>query len=117
MIKMETNEIKIGFKFSMQCESLGRTYWKTYEVIGFSYGLCGGGSLNDWKTREDVLRAKKYVQIMDLPYPNHNGLEGQYKDMKNSQLSVFWEPLKELQTKIENDMKFLPEFRKYKIDL
>jgi hypothetical protein len=31
-------EIKIGFRFSKQHESLGRKYWKTYEVVGSSYG-------------------------------------------------------------------------------
>ncbi len=109
-------EIKIGFKFSKQFESFGWKYWKSYEVIGFSYGLCLEGSSYDWKTSEDVLKAKKYIQIMDLPYPNANGLKGEYEDMTNSQLSIFWEPLTELQAKIENDMRLLPEFRKYKID-
>lgn len=108
-------EIKIGFRFSKQHESLGRKYWKTYEVVGSSYGL-DGGSYPEWKQREDVLKLKKYVQIMVLPYPNHNGLIGMWKDMTNSQLSIFWKPLIELQTEIEEDMKLLPKFRKYKID-
>ena len=108
-------EIKIGFRFSKQHESLLRKYWKTYEVVGSSYGL-DGSSHPDWKTREDVLKLKRYVQIIDLPYPNHNGLDGVYDDMRNSQLSIFWKPLKELQKDIEEDMKLLPEFRKYKID-
>lgn len=107
--------MEIGFRFSKQHESLGRKYWKTYEVVGSSYGL-DGGSFPDWKQREDVLKLKRYVQIMDLPYPNHNGLIGEWEDMKNSQLSIFWKPLKELQNEIEEDMKLLPEFRKYKID-
>ena len=108
-------EIKIGFRFSKQHELLGRKYWKTYEVVGSSYGL-DGSSHPDWKTREDALKLKRYVQIIDLPYPNHNGLDGVYDDMRNSQLSIFWKPLKELQNDIEEDMKLLPEFRKYKID-
>lgn len=108
-------EIKIGFRFSKQHESLGRKYWKTYEVVGSSYGL-DGGSFPNWKEKEDVLKLKRYVQIMDLPYPNHNGLIGMWEDMTNSQLSIFWKPLRELQTEIEEDIKLLPEFRKYKID-
>jgi hypothetical protein len=108
-------EIKIGFRFSKQHELLGKKHWKTYEVVGSSYGLHGGSS-PDWKQREDVLKLKRYVQIMDLPYPNHNGLIGKWEDMTNSQLSIFWKPLRELQTEIEEDMKLLPEFRKYKID-
>ena len=108
-------EIKIGFRFSKQHELFGRKYWKTYEVVGSSYGL-NGGSFPHWKEKEDVLKLKRYVQIMDLPYPNHNGLIGKWEDMKNSQLSIFWKPLKELQNEIEEDMKLLPEFRKYKRD-
>ena len=108
-------EIKIGFRFSKQHESLGRKYWKTYEVVGSSYGL-DGASFPHWKSREDVLKLKKYLQIMDLPYPNHNGFIGMCENMTNSQLSIFWKPLKELQNEIEEDMKLLPEFRKYKID-
>jgi hypothetical protein len=108
-------EIKIGFKFSKQLESLERKYWKTYEVVGFYYDF-SCGSDHSWKTREDVLKLKEHIQIIDLPYPNHNGLEGLWEDMKNSQLSIFSMPLEELRTEIENDMKLLPEFRKYKID-
>jgi len=115
LIKNKIIEMKIGFRFSKQHKSLGRKYWKTYEVVGSSYGL-DGSSHPDWKTREDVLKLKRYVQIIDLPYPNHNGLDGLYDDMRNSQLSIFWKPLKELQKDIEEDMKLLPEFRKYKID-
>jgi len=48
--------------------------WKTYEVVGSSYG------------------------------------------MRNPQPSIFWEPLKELQNEIEEDMELLPEFRIYRID-
>lgn len=48
---------------------------KTYEVVGSSYGL-DDVSFPDLKQREDVLKLKRYVQIMDLPYPNHNGLIG-----------------------------------------
>jgi hypothetical protein len=108
-------EIKIGFRFSKQQESLGRKYWNTYEVVGSSYGL-DGGSHPDWKTREDVLKLKRYIQIIHLPYPNHNELPGLYEDMTNSQLRIFWKPLKELQKEIDEDMKLLPEFRKFKID-
>lgn len=108
-------EIKIGFKFSKQIKSLGKIHWKTYEVVGSSYGLDGCSS-SDWKKREDVLKLKRYVQIIDLPYPNHNGLPSVWEDMKSSQLSIFWKPLKELQTAIEEDMKLLPEYRIYKID-
>lgn len=107
--------ISIGFKFSKQHELLGKKYWKTYEVVGTSYGL-SDRSHPDWKTRKDVLKLKRYVQIIDLPYPNYNGLDGVYDDMKNSQLSIFWKSLKELKKDIEEDMKLLPEFRKYKID-
>ena len=108
-----TIEIKIGFKFSKQIKSLGQTYWKTYEVVGSSYGL-SECSFPTWKQREDVLKLKRYVQIIDLPYPNHNGLPSIWDNMENSQLSIFWKPLKELQTEIEEDMKLLPECRKYK---
>jgi hypothetical protein len=108
-------DIKIGFRFSKQQKLFGRTYWNTYEVVGSSYGLENASHPN-WKTKEDVLKLKKYVQIIQLPYPNHNGLDGLYEDMRNSQLSISWEPIKELNEKIEEDMKLLPEFRKYKID-
>jgi hypothetical protein len=113
---METTiEIKIGFRFSKKIKYRGEEYWKTYEVVGSSYGL-EGASFPDWKKREDILKLKKYVQIIDLPYPNHNGLPGVWEDMENSQLSIFWKPLKELQTEIEEDMKLLPEYRIFKID-
>jgi hypothetical protein len=114
--KLKKNmEIKIGFRFSKQQELFGRKYWDTYEVVGSSYGLYGG-SHPDWKTREDVLDLKRYIQIIRLPYPNHNKLPGLYENMRNSQLCIFWKPLKELQKEIEEDMKLLPEFRKYKVD-
>ena len=108
-------KIEIGFKFSKKIKSSGKEYWKTYEVVGSSYGM-NSGSFSHWKSREDVLKQKRYIQIIDLPYPNKNGLPGIWEDMENSQLSIFWEPLKELQSEIEEDMKLLPEFRKYKID-
>lgn len=109
-------QIGLGFRFSKQHESLGKKYWKTYEVVGIGYGLSSGSS-PEYKTRSDVvLNRKRYVQIIDLPYPNHNGLDGLWEDTKNSQLSIFWKPLEDLQNEIEEDMKFLPEFRKYKID-
>jgi hypothetical protein len=107
--------IGVGFKFSKQHEVLGKKYWKNYEVVGSSYGL-DNMSIPEWKEREDILKMKKYIQIIDLPYPNINGLVGLYEDMKNSQLSIRWESLYELQKDIEEDMKLLPEFRKYKID-
>lgn len=97
--------IKIGFRFSKQYQSLGRKYWKSYEVVGSSYGLTGYSSPN-FKTRKDILKLKKYVQIIDLP-----SLE-----VEDSQLSIKWKPLKELQNEIEEDMKLSLEFRKYKID-
>lgn len=108
-------DIKIGCKFSKQQKSLSKKYWKTYEIVGSCYGL-DDCSYPDWKTRDDVLKRKQYVQIITLPYPNHNGLDGPYNDMANSQLSIMWKPLKELQKEIEEDMKLLPEFRKYKLD-
>ena len=108
-------EIKIGFKYSKRLDSFGKKYWMTYEVVGSSYGLDGCSSY-EWKTREDVLNRKRYVQIIQLPYPNHNGLKGLYEDMRNSQLSIFWKSLEELQNEIKQDMKLQPEFRKYKID-
>lgn len=108
-------EINIGFKFSKQFEMFGKTYWKDFEIIGMSYGL-SGGSRPDWKTKEDVLKLKKFVQVMSLPYPLWSGLNGLYDNMENSQLSIYWEPLKELQKEIEEDMKLLPEHRKFKID-
>jgi hypothetical protein len=105
-------EIKIGFRYSKQYE---KKYWKTYEVVGSSHGL-ETTSYPDWKTKEDIFKLREYIQIIDLPYPNHNGLIGRYKDMNNSQLCIFWKPLKELKKEIEEDMKLLPEFRDYKID-
>lgn len=92
--KTKKMDIKIGFKFSKQHNSLDKDYWKSYEVVGSSYGL-DGGSFPEWKTREDVLELKKYVQVIDLPYPNSNGLEGLCEDMTSSQLSITWMPLKE----------------------
>ena len=108
-------EINIGFKFSKQYKMSGHLYWKSYEVVGSSYGL-DSGSFPDWKTREDVLSLKKYIQIIDLPYPNHNNLVGLYENMNNTQLSINWKSLKELKKEIEADNKLLPEFRKIKID-
>lgn len=109
-------EIKIGFKFSKQYENLGTKYWKTYEVVGFRYGSSEGESNFYWKTRDDVLKLKKYIQIIDLPYPNYNGLKGIYNNMENTQLSITWIGLKILEKDIKDDMKLLPEFRIYKID-
>ena len=53
---------------------------------------------------------------MQLPFPNHNGLYNYNKDMINSQLAMYSMPLSELEDKIEDDMKLLPEYRIYQID-
>ena len=108
-------EINIGFKFSKRHELFGKTYWRTYEIIGFKYGRDEGYSDPNWKTKDDILSSlNKYVQIITLPYPNYNALPGLYDNMENSQLSMTWESLKKLQISIENDMKLLPQFRQYK---
>lgn len=108
-------KLGIGFKFYKQHESLGQKYWRQYEIVGSCYGL-DGGSHFQWKTREDVLKRKKYLQIMSLPYPNENGLPGMYNDMKNSQLAIYWKPTSELIKEIEEDMKLMPEHRKFIFD-
>ena len=110
-------EINIGFRFSRKYTNIfGNEYWKTYEVIGSRYGNSDGGSYPDWKSRSDILRLKKYIQIIDLPYPNHNGLPGNHDDMTNSQLSMYWYPLSKLISEIEEDNKLKPEFKNIQID-
>lgn len=85
-------------------------------MVSSSYGL-NSYSFHEWKKREDILNnLKRYVQVIELPYPNYNGLPGLEENMLNTQLSISWIPLKTLQQQIENDFKLLPEFRKYKID-
>lgn len=96
--------ITLGFQFSKEQTTLGKKWWRTYEVVGVSYGLTDMSN-SEWKTKEDILELKKYVQIITLPCPEY----------KHYSLRIFWMPLEELKMKIEKDMKVSPEFRKYKI--
>ena len=93
-------DINIGFKYSVMSKN---GIWRHYEVVGSRYGKDEGFSTYEWKEREDVLKLKKYVQVITLPG------DGVY------QLSIGWISLKGLQNEIREDMKLLPEYRKFKI--
>ena len=101
-------DITIGFTFSKRIELLGRNIWKQFEVIGFKYGTGSNDTdepttYPDWKSKEDILKLKKYIQIMDLP------------DNSNNQLSIKWESLEQLQNEIEEDYKLSSKFRRFKL--
>jgi len=92
--------INIGFKFSEKKTNLLGDYWVDYEVVGFRYGNSEAYSHPDFKSKEDILQLKQYIQIITLT---------------SNQLSIFWKPLKELESKISEDMKLSNEYKNIKI--